>query len=254
MRMNYYDIDNDEDRLIYEESPPGFPDGMGIYEPKDMGGNLIPAEESSDGSGSSKKRLKREMLATALKRLEDSARTEADFRNIIGWWDRLDSNRERKERYHEVGRDESRVPLEWGMSRDYTVFPVPADQAFWKEMMRGNFLDMIFDCPLEIHENIEDMELSKILNGLKDEQKEVLYYISIRLYPTSLVGSLFGQTDRNIRKKRAVILKKVWKEYSRVLGNRIQNHGSMTLRERKYMEKNYPELCRPAENERTDKK
>ena len=56
--------------LIYEESPPGFPDGMGIYEPKDMGGNLIPAEESSDGSGSSKKRLKREMLATALKRLE----------------------------------------------------------------------------------------------------------------------------------------------------------------------------------------
>ena len=252
--MNYDDRNDDEENLIYEESPPDFPDGMSIYEPENTDEDSEQSDDSIENPGPSKKLLKRDMLAIALKRLEDSARTENDFRDIIDWWDRLDSNRERKERYHEVGRNESRVPLEWGMSEEYTIFPVPAGQAFWKEMMKGNFLDMIFDCPLEIHENIEDVELSNILNGLKDEQKEVLYYLAIRLYSTSLVGRLFGQTDRNIRKKRTVILKKIWKEYSRVLGNRIQNPGSVTLRERKYMEKNYPELCRPPENERTDKK
>ena len=252
--MNYDDRNDDEENLIYEESPPDFPDGMSIYEPENMDEDSEQSDDSIENPGPSKKLLKRDMLAIALKRLEDSARTENDFRDIIDWWDRLDSNRERKERYHEVGRNESRVPLEWGMSEEYTIFPVPAGQAFWKEMMKGNFLDMIFDCPLDIQENIEDVELSNILNGLKDEQKEVLYYLAIRLYSTSFVGRLFGQTDRNIRKKRTVILKKIWKEYSRVLGYRIQNSGSVTLRERKYMEKNYPELCRPPENERTDKK
>lgn len=252
--MNYDDRNDDEENLIYEESPPDFPYGMSIYEPENTDEDPESADDGTEIPNPSKKLLKRDMLAIALKRLEDSARTENDFRDIIDWWDRLDSNWERKERYHEVGRNESRVPLEWGMSEEYTIFPVPAGQAFWKEMMKGNFLDMIFDCPLEIHENIEDVELSKILNGLKGEQKEVLYYLAIRLYSTSLVGRLFGQTDRNIRKKRTVILKKIWKEYSRVLGNRIQNSGSVTLRERKYMEKNYPELCRPLENERTGKK
>ena len=34
----------------------------------------------------------------ALARLEDSARTEEEFENVVTWWNRLDANRERKER------------------------------------------------------------------------------------------------------------------------------------------------------------
>ena len=56
--------------------------------------------------------LHREARALAVRRIEESARTEEDFKEVIRWWDRLDANRERKERDHETGR--SAVPLEWG--------------------------------------------------------------------------------------------------------------------------------------------
>ena len=57
------------------------------------------------------KKLKRELEREALMRLEDAARTEADFREVVKIWDRLDRNRERKERYHEIPRWQ--VPLEY---------------------------------------------------------------------------------------------------------------------------------------------
>ena len=49
--------------------------------------------------------LKRDMRKAAIARMEAAARTEADFREVIDAWDKEDANRERRERYHEVGRD-----------------------------------------------------------------------------------------------------------------------------------------------------
>ena len=46
--------------------------------------------------------LKRELQAEALKRLESSARTEQEFTTVTEWWDRLDRNRERRERSYEI--------------------------------------------------------------------------------------------------------------------------------------------------------
>ena len=63
-----------------------------------------------------RKLRKRDLERQALSRMEDSARTEEDFQNVVTIWNRLDANRERKERYHEIGRSD--VPLEWGMSPD----------------------------------------------------------------------------------------------------------------------------------------
>ena len=77
--------------------------------------NLIP--EYNDSS-SEKTMLHREARALAISRLEESARTEEEFANVISWWDKLDDNRERRERYHEIGRSE--VPLEWHAS-DYIL-------------------------------------------------------------------------------------------------------------------------------------
>ena len=61
--------------------------------------------------------LHREARTLAIRRIEESARTEADFENVLYWWDKLDANRERKERDHETGR--STVPLEWGTDELY---------------------------------------------------------------------------------------------------------------------------------------
>lgn len=56
------------------------------------------------------KLLKRDLQAQALKRIEDAARTPTDFQNVIAWWDRLDANRQRKERYHEICRSGDDIP------------------------------------------------------------------------------------------------------------------------------------------------
>ena len=56
-----------------------------------------------------------------MRRLEEAARTEKDFNNLVARWDRLDSNRERRERCHEVIRSD--VPLELGMSSLHIIFP-----------------------------------------------------------------------------------------------------------------------------------
>ena len=60
------------------------------------------------------KMLQRDIEAEALKRLEENAVTEDDFKEVIKEWNRLDSNRERKERYHEVYRNDEDFPLELG--------------------------------------------------------------------------------------------------------------------------------------------
>ena len=60
---------------------------------------------------SAKKRLKREIRAEAVRRLEEAARTEKDFRAVVEEWNKLDRNRKRRERDHENLRGD--VPLEY---------------------------------------------------------------------------------------------------------------------------------------------
>ena len=83
-----------------------------------------------------KKWLKRQIKEEALLRLEEAARTEEDFAAVQYHWDRRDSNRERKERYHEVLRGD--VPLDvciaklyksCGSARLYTVYCFFSDKA-----------------------------------------------------------------------------------------------------------------------------
>ena len=85
----------------------------------------IEDDEDSTEEQPERKLLKRELRAQALARLEDAARTPKDFENVVAWWDRLDANRERKERYHELSRSGDDVPLAMGQQRTDCSFPTP---------------------------------------------------------------------------------------------------------------------------------
>ena len=67
--------------------------------------------EEEEAAPVSEKRLKREIRAEAMRRLEEAARTESDFRVVVDEWNKLDRNRERRERDHENLRGD--VPLEY---------------------------------------------------------------------------------------------------------------------------------------------
>ncbi|MEH2942612.1 sigma-70 family RNA polymerase sigma factor [Lachnospiraceae bacterium KK002] len=178
--------------------------------------------------------LHREARALAIQRIEESARTEADFENVLYWWDKLDANRERKERDHETGR--SAVPLEWGADEFYASDKPSYDMILRRLMLAGNFLDIIFDHPETMHELVTDADLSEILKELKPHLKNMLYYLFLRDYSATEYAESIGQSDRNIRGIRETALKKIRKLYGGILTYRQENNLPMTLDEKYFLE------------------
>lgn len=180
--------------------------------------NLIEQDEHpeyliEDDETTEKGKLKRELKEEAMRRLEEAARTVENFQNVVSQWDRLDSNRERKERYHEVKRGD--VPIETGMSSLRLIFPETMNNEYMRMLLKGYFLDAIFDCPFEIDELVADEYVSQALKNLKPEHKEVMHFLIVRKFKTAQLACVRGQTDRNIRKVYHTALWKVRKHLIR---------------------------------------
>ncbi len=175
-----------------------------------------------DDEQSERKLLKRELKVQALKRLEDSARTVNDFKNVAAWWDRLDANRERRERYHEILRSNDDIPLEYGASFDARCFPDTLNSMLEKQNRRGDFLDAIFCCPYEIHQLVTDEYISKIILELNEDQKFLLFMYAVQQYSSKRIATIKGQSDRNIRKVRGTLLKRMRKKLLEALNEKIQ--------------------------------
>lgn len=185
-----------------------------------------------------RKKLWRDTQKEALARLEDSARTEDDFRNVQSWWDRLEANADRRYRYHAIGRSD--VPLEWGATPEQVIVPEPIRHVFWKQILKGEFLDAIFDCPFEMHELIEDANIADAVFELKDIHKEVLYYSAIRQYSNQRIAHIRNQTDHNILKVKNTILKKLRKKLYAALCERQEMNLSLSQREKEFLEEYTP--------------
>lgn len=184
----------------------------------------------------SRKLLKRELLAEALARLEDSARTQKDFENVIAWWDRLDANRERRERYHEISRSGDDLPLDYGASANELYFPDTLNNVLERQIRRGDFIDTIFYCPYDIHELVTEEYLSKILVDLTEDYKELLFLCAVRLFSSPRIAAIRGQTDRNIRKVRATMLKKIRKKLLPALTEKAEKQqAELTLFEKEFL-------------------
>lgn len=72
--------------------------------------------------------------------------------------------------------------------------------------MKGDFIDIMFDCPYEMHELIEDAGLSELIRKLSENYKEVLFYSALHLHDCAWIAALRGQSDHNIRKVRALLV------------------------------------------------
>ena len=183
------------------------------------------------------KRLKRDLQREALARLENAARTTADFQNVVSWWNRLDSNRERRERYHEVSRSGLDIPLDYGAALDGEIIPYDVNDVLIKQIRKGDYIDAIFHCPFELNELVTDGKLSIILDKLSDDHKEIIFNTIVRNMSTKALGDIRGQTDRNIRKVRATALKKIHKALLKVLLSRKEKGYPLTMEEKQFIEK-----------------
>lgn len=200
-----------------------------------------PIEDDSDDSGdeqSERKLLKRELRAQALKRLEDSARTLKDYENLVAWYDRLDANRQRKERYHELYRSGDDVPLDYGASEDALCFPDTLNDVLTRQERKGDFIDTIFYCPYDIHELVTDADISVILRELNEDHKFLLFLSALRQYSSTKIAAIRGQSDRNIRKVRNTMLKKIRKKLLAALTEKVQAQQPLTLLEKEFLSEN----------------
>lgn len=201
-----------------------------------------PIEDENSDEDSERKKFKRELQAEALARLEDAARTVSDFEKVVAWWDKLDANRERRERYHELSRSGDDLPLDYGAAKDGLFFPDTLNDVLEKQLRKGDFIDAIFYCPYDIHELVTEENLSDILLELSEDHKELLFLYAVRLFSSTRIAAIRGQTDRNIRKVRVTMLKKIQKKLLPALLEKAKKQQPLTLLEKDFLADNSTEV------------
>ena len=190
--------------------------------------------EEEEAAPTSEKRLKREIRAEAVRRLEEAARTEADFSVVIKEWDKLDQNRERRERSYEHLR--GNLPLDYQAVSEPKLIPRWMNDTAYRQIMAGNFLDILFNCPYEMHQLTADPFISRMIKDLSEDHKEVLYFLSLRLWSATQLALAREQSDRNIRKLRKTIHKNLQRQMFGYLYGKRERGKSLTLRERQFIE------------------
>lgn len=129
--------------------------------------------------------------------------------------------------------------MEWGAATfGNAIIPQPFGHAFWRQLLGGNFLDLIFDCPHELHEQTSSVSVSTFVRKLDENQKEVLYYSAIRLYSPQRIATIRNQTDRNVRKVYANLLKELREKLYKRLSPRYDENLPFTFAQREFV-KNY---------------
>jgi hypothetical protein len=189
-----------------------------------------------------RKQLARDAKREALTRLEDAARTMEQYQNVVRLWNVRDNNRRRHWRRKEIGRPNAPM-LHWdreGESEEKgklkgwldTVIPAPLDHEWWRQLLSGDFLDVIHDCPYELHELTTSRPVSDILKTLNENQLEVLYYWAIRQWTPQRIAAFRGQSDRNILKVYATLIEGLRKK----LYERLPLQESLTFAQRQFVE------------------
>jgi len=181
--------------------------------------------------------IKHESLRISLIRQERAARTQEDFEKLSNTWDRLDGNRERRERRKEIGFEDDSLEWAWAEQiRTETIIPAPLEHIWWRELLKGEFINIIHDCPHDIQEFTASRNVYELVDALKDTQKEILYYRAIRYWSNQRIAAIRGQTDRNILKTYTTLIESLrYNLYMRLLP-RFRVDAPLTVAQRKFVE------------------
>ena len=193
-----------------------------------------------------REQLVRKIKAAALARMEDAARTEDDFKAVVKQWNHNDRNRERREWYWEIGRPNEEM-LHWDKISENdekgrikegldVVIPRPLEHHYWRQLMRGDFIDTIYDNALEMWQLIEDWDIATLVKILTDKQKEVLFLRVVRLCTAAQIACCHDKTDRAVRKLLAAALDSIRDKLAPLIREQIETeYPQMTLAKREFM-------------------
>jgi len=192
--------------------------------------------------------------------MEAAARTVEDFREVQKQWNRLDENRERRERRYEVCRP-NEMMLHWdkvneddenGIIRnDFDVIiPRPLERLWWRQIISGDFIDTIYDNADEVWQLVEDREISALLKALKPKQKDVLFLSAVRSCTPQQIACYRDKTDRAVRKLLTKTLADLRKKLAPIIREQLENDSpDMTYAKRCFLERYENSILDNAEGE-----
>ena len=100
-----------------------------------------------------------------------------------------------------------------------------------------------------MHDLTDRSHLREIVMNLKLDHKEILFFLGIRLYPTQKLATLRGQTERNIRKVRDTVRKRIHRKLYAALME-LQNNGDELIHlEQDFLRTYTPLKRRPSSND-----
>jgi DNA-directed RNA polymerase specialized sigma24 family protein len=179
--------------------------------------------------------LLRDLRAEAMSRLERSAITPSDFKILTNAWDLGESNRRKKDEKYTVSLNsftkatdtEDSDEIDMIVCTD-TVFPIPLCYTlrtrYWRQIISGDFLDYIYDCAYEMYNYASSKHVSRAINRLTDNQKEIFYMIVIEGKSARQIAAYRNQTLRNINKIYAGALKSIHKFLEPHLKNKSESN------------------------------
>jgi DNA-directed RNA polymerase specialized sigma24 family protein len=178
--------------------------------------------------------------------MEAAARTAEDFQAVVKQWNHLDKNRERRERYHEIGRPNAEM-LHWDKANandekgklkavDVVIPSPPLGSMWWRSQMCGDFLDTIYDNAIEMWQLIEDWDIAALVKSLTHKQREVLFLSAVRLCTTAHIACCRDKTDRAVRKLIAAALDSVRDKLAPLIREQIETeYPQMTFAKREFL-------------------
>jgi hypothetical protein len=166
-------------------------------------------------------KLKRDIAREEMTRIEEAARTFEDFEGVTKDWDKLDSNRERKERYHE--RRMTDKMFEWDI--------------FAKRLRtQRDFFDDMFMCICQMHNLVEDPDISRLIEKATDKQKIIFFPRVIVGCSTAKISKCHEMTDRNVRKLIDLMIDNIRIELYGILLERQQSGLLLPIEKRRFLE------------------
>jgi len=194
-----------------------------------------------------RKRIAQSVREEALRRLELSARTVSEFQVLVDCYDREEQSLMRRERRYEALR--GNVPLESSAIPEGHILPHSLIRPNFRQICRGEFDDYLCTCLFEMHDLTDRAHLREIVMNLKLNHKEILFFLGIRLYPTQKLAALRGQTERNIRKVRNTVRKRIHRKLFDALMELKKNGNELIHLEQDFLRAYTPTKRRPSCND-----
>lgn len=203
--------------------------------------------EGTRSAAERRRRVAQSVREEALRRLELSARTAAEFQSVVSWYDREEQSRMRRERRYESLRGDT--PVEYLASDEDGIVPNSMSCPTFRQICRGEFDDLLCNCLFRMHDLTDRDYLRQIVMNLKQDHKEILYFLGIRLYSAHQLALLREQTERNIRKVRGTVQRKIHKKLFAALTDLSKKNAELTQLEQAFLKEYNPTQRRCASHD-----